>query len=419
VTWYTATGPQLRKWCREIDSRLGGQEGIPLFSVSQTRGVVPRSEISDLEARADDFAKYKVVDKGDIVLNRFNAYRGSLGIAPGIGIVSPDYAVIRTHGASVKYIEYWLKSDEVSNFLKSTMGGLGAQDPDSSGFSRVNVSALLKLSVHIDDVATQKAIAEYLDRETAQIDDLVAKQEQLITTLGERRQVIIRDATTLGVRGPRKTHDSGIPWIGPVVDDWVVAPLKFYANTGAGSGFPLEKQGETGEEITFIKVNALARADSRGMISVRDDTVSRATAKKLGARIYSKNTVVLAKIGAALLLGRIRQLTEDSCIDNNMLAVVPKSNTSSRYLFYSLNLINFERIVNPGAVPSTSETAVGNFKLPFPPLPEQDQIAQFLDYKLGILDATIEKAHDTISALKERRQALISAAVTGKISVGS
>lgn len=121
---------------------------------------------------------------------------------------------------------------------------------------------------------------------------------------------------------------SGAPELGPLPAHWNAVRLKRIAHIKGGSGFPHENQGRTDEELSFHKVNALAQADQRGRLLRSENTVSRQTAALLGATVFPPETIVFAKVGAALLLGRIRALAEEACLDNNMMGVVPTSRVS-------------------------------------------------------------------------------------------
>lgn len=206
--------------------------------------------------------------------------------------------------------------------------------------------------------------------------------------------------------------DSGAEWLGKVPAHWQVCGLKFVGKTVAGSGFPHEYQGVEGEKYPFLKVNALGRADALGVINSREDSISESVAEKLRASIIPAGSVVLAKIGAALLLGRIRTLSEDSCIDNNMLSVQISNKAVSRFVFYAMQQIQFDVLVNPGAVPSLSERNFRSFKLAFPPLNEQRAIAAYLDRETKEIDDFIADQDELIALLNERRAATITQAVS-------
>jgi type I restriction enzyme S subunit len=392
-----------------------GLVGEELLSVYRDHGVVPKASRDDNHnVESEDLSSYQLVRVGDMVMNKMKAWQGSIALSDFRGIVSPAYFVYRpTHEFSRKYFHYLMRSAPyIAEYNRISKGvRIGQWDLDPTYFRTTQLI--------VPPPEEQRAIADFLDRETAQIDTLIAEQETLIRTLEERRGVMIREAVTVGIRGLVKMQDTEIPWVGPVCATWKIAPLKYLATTGAGAGFPIEEQGVLDEPIAFIKVNSLGRSNSEGIIQEFDDTVSIETAARLGAKVYPPETIVLAKIGAALLLGRIRQLAVESCVDNNMMAVTARMGTSARYLFYVLNLIQFERIVNPGAVPSTSESAVKNLKFPFPEFPEQIAIANYLDVETRKLDTIVETTREVVSVLQQRRRSLISAAVTGKIKVAS
>jgi type I restriction enzyme S subunit len=210
-----------------------------------------------------------------------------------------------------------------------------------------------------------------------------------------------------------KYKDSGVEWLGEVPEHWRVSPIKRLGYLKGGAGFPHENQGVDGQELPFHKVNALARADARGGLLSDGNTVSREVAAKLGAHIFPPGTIVFAKVGAALLLGRIRILTRHACIDNNMMGVVVhQSPCSTQFMLHAMGLIRFDLIANPGAVPSINEGHVADFPLPIPPIPEQTAIAAFLDRETAKLDALVSEQQRLIELLKEKRQAVISHAVT-------
>ncbi|WP_104199432.1 restriction endonuclease subunit S [Cryobacterium sp. Y29] len=194
-------------------------------------------------------------------------------------------------------------------------------------------------------------------------------------------------------------------------DGWRHLPIKRVADTFSGAGFPIDQQGVTDEEIPFHKVASLSGADSTGWIHGSDDTISKSTAANLRAPLLDSGTIVIAKIGAALLLGRIRQLAQRSTIDNNMLGIIA-SGSHARFLYFALQTLDFAALVNPGAVPSLSDRNLRMWPIMLPPDAEQQQIAAFLDRETGQIDALITKQEQLVETLTERRQAVIAQAVT-------
>ncbi len=194
--------------------------------------------------------------------------------------------------------------------------------------------------------------------------------------------------------------------------------LKLIGRLKGGAGFPHIEQGTESSELSFHKVNALSRAGSDGVLLPSENTISRNTATQLGAFVFPPRSIVFAKVGAALLLARIRILSEDSCIDNNMMGlIVAQERNDVTFVRYAMNLVRFDLIANPGAVPSLNESQIGSVVLSVPPISEQAAIATFLDHETAKLDTLTTEAKTAIILLQERRTALISAAVTGKIDV--
>lgn len=205
---------------------------------------------------------------------------------------------------------------------------------------------------------------------------------------------------------------SGVEWLGEVPEEWRVVPIKHLGVLKGGAGFPHDKQGVQGEELNFHKVNALGAADKLGFLGHSENTISKSTANALGAYVFPSSSIVFAKVGAALLLSRIRQLRKPSCIDNNMMGLVVHDDYVTNFVKYSMQLVKFDYIVNPGAIPSLNEFNMGNSVLVAPPRSVQFAIANFLDYETAKIDTLIEKQQQLIKLLKEKRQAVISHAVT-------
>jgi type I restriction enzyme S subunit len=146
------------------------------------------------------------------------------------------------------------------------------------------------------------------------------------------------------------------------------------------------------------------------------NTISEATARRLRAFIFPIQTIVFAKVGAALRLNRRRILVRPSCIDNNMMGFIAR-HCDHVWAFYWLSGLDLGEIANPGAVPSVNEYQMRNTPVALPPDPEQRAIVLFLDRETTRIDACVGKVRAAIKRLKEMRTALISSAVTGKIDV--
>ncbi len=205
----------------------------------------------------------------------------------------------------------------------------------------------------------------------------------------------------------------GVGWLGDVPEHWEVRRLKDVGRLVAGIAFPEALQGVEGEELPFFKVGDLAKSTDGRRLDGTEHTISRETASEIRARVIPPESVVYAKIGAALLLNRRRLTTRPACIDNNMSAYVPdRARITTQWALYVLSLLDFGEHVNPGAVPSLSEGDQATLPIPLPPLDEQRAIAAYLDRETERIDALVAKKRQLIERLQEYRTALITRTVT-------
>lgn len=178
-------------------------------------------------------------------------------------------------------------------------------------------------------------------------------------------------------------------------------------NVVSGSGFPDAFQGLTGEELPFYKVSSLKSADL-GKLGTADNSISTATAAKLKARIIPPGSVVMAKIGAALFLGRYAQTTVPCCIDNNMQALVPRTGMiDSRYLSYVMTQVPLRALVKDGPVPTVDVMGLKMTHVPYQAFENQQAIADSLDRETGEIDAMIGKMDELKEELTSRRWSVI------------
>lgn len=398
-----------RESAEKIDDAVIG----PMLSVSGYRGIEVKEYDDENRRRLDEeLVGYRIVRPGQLVVNTMWLNYAGLGVSDYEGHVSPAYR------------SYWIEREVNRRYLHHLMRStiyvqgytrlLTGIRPNSLQMSRDD---LMDFPVIIPPANDQTAIAAFLERETAKIDALVAEQQRLIALLKEKRQAVISHAVTKGLNSNAPMKDSGIEWLGEIPAHWGVVPLKHLGEFNAGAGFPHEDQGIEGEELTFYKVNSLGRADAFDVLGDSEDTISRDTAARLRAFVFPPRTIAFAKIGAALLLGRLRLTDRPACLDNNMMGLTVNAGTSVEFVKHAMSLVRFDYISNPGTVPSLNEGQISNVAIACPPLQEQLEIVRELDGLTGRIDTLAAEAQSAITLLQERRAALISAAVTGKIDV--
>lgn len=390
------------------------------MAVSQTRGVIPRSELTDDLPRADSFEKYKVCVSGDLVLNRFNAYRGSLGVAPDAGMVSPDYLVLRPrHSGVSRFLEYWLRSSRVSNEMLRAMGGLGAANPDESGFSRIDVAALMRLEVEVNGVAEQRRIAEFLDRETAQIDELIAKQEQLISTLAERLQSRVEMLVTGADKLGRDRRETGVEWWPQLPSNWGTPKVTHHFEVVLGKMLDAGREPLVGEHsMPYVRAANIQETELR-----LDDLNSMPMNSSEISRLDLRAGDLLVVEGGAV---GVNQYLDDDLpgisFQKTVNRVRPRGAGSSEYLGFVLDVLRWRGVIdmicNKSTIAHFTAEKLAALRVPWPPISRQFEIAQEVRELRNDVSLLSARALGAIRLLRERRQALISAAVTGQTDVG-
>ena len=386
----------------------GSDSEFPALSVTM-QGILPQLETAAKTDRGDD---RKVVRVGDYVINSRSDRKGSGGISALEGSVSLISIVMEPVEIVPKFAHHLLRSvafqEEFYRFGRGIVADLWSTRFDD----------LKRIQVFLPSKERQAAIAFYLDRETARIDALIEKKIRFIELLKEKRQALITQAVTKGLDPNVPMRDSGVEWIGEVPEGWTVSKLKRLGRLKGGAGFPPAMQGQTGMEIGFYKVGDLGRSSDGITLSSAQHTISREMASKIGARIFAPGSLCWAKIGAALSLNRRRLISTNACLDNNMTGFTCDERVaSSRYMLHLMSVVDFSVHAKPGAVPSFSEGDQGELPMPVPPIEEQMEIAEYIDRTESKMHTLMMRVENSIDLLKERRSALITAAVTGQIDL--
>ena len=261
----------------------------------------------------------------------------------------------------------------------------------------------------------QSAIASFLDRETAKIDTLIAKQEKLIKLLKEKRQAMISHAVTKGLNPNAKMKDSGIEWLGEVPEHWEVNALKRDFRVIGGSTPKSDYENYWDGSIIWVTPADLSKLSSFKI----DDSQRKITADGLqscGTTLVPCGSIILSTRAP---IGSLAIADSELCTNQGCKALVPGDNSNSHFYAYLLSVATAE-LNNRGKGTTFLELSgdeLGSFKVTFPTALEQSAIASFLDRESAKIDTLIAKAEQAITLQKEHRTALISAAVTGKIDV--
>ncbi|MBY8083877.1 restriction endonuclease subunit S [Vibrio furnissii] len=289
--------------------------------------------------------------------------------------------------------------------------------PDTNGAKIMN-GEMAAISLCIPSDYEQQKIANFLDHETAKIDTLIAKQEKLIELLKEKRQAVISHAVTKGLNPNAPMKDSGVEWLGEVPEHWVVTKLKWKTSTTSG-GTPTTSKYEMYYKDGYIPWIRTTDLNNGKLLETPVNITSKALADT-ACSILPKNSILLAMYGGAGSIGKHSLLMFEATINQAVCGIYPSSAFESEFLHYFYEFYRPFWMINAAGTrkdPNIGQDHIKEGKVVLPPVAEQRTIVAHINKTLALLDRLNVKATDAIELAKERKTALISAAVTGKIDV--
>ncbi len=267
-------------------------------------------------------------------------------------------------------------------------------------------------------VNEQAVIATFLDHETAKIDALVAEQEKLIALLKEKRQAVISHAVTKGLDPDAPMKDSGIEWLQEVPAHWECAPMKYLVHLQSGGTPSKERLDYWDGEIPWASAKDM-KADC---LFDTEDHITEYAIENGAAVLVPCGAVVVVVRG--MILARtfpVALTTRDMAINQDLKAVICRKRLRPEFLAWYLRGTSDEslcRLDEAGhGTKALRMDAWTSLEFALPPLDEQAAIAEFIADATKRFDSLTAEADVAMTLLKERRSALISAAVTGKIDV--
>ena len=275
----------------------------------------------------------------------------------------------------------------------------------------LNSGIVKSLNLPLPSIAEQKHILSFLDHETAKIDSLITKQEKLIELLKEKRQAVISHAVTKGLNPDVVMKDSGVEWLGQVPEHWVVTRAKFVANVF----IPQRNKPELNDSEGFAWVTMDDMKNK--YIQNVNRYVTKNSAILAGSKVLEKGAVIASCVGnfGVTSINKI-----DVIINQQLQAFIPK-NIKAEYLqnLVSISKNYFELIGTAATLVYVNQEGFQNLPVLLPPHDEQVAICLQIENYENKYDQLINLGLQQIKILQERRTALISSAVTGKINVSN
>ena len=360
--------------------------GDTLISENRENGVVPvygSNGIIDTHSSANTLSPAIIIGR-----------KGSLGKiqysdVPCFVIDTAYFIDRRTSHVNLRWLHYVLQALKLERFRNSVLPGLNRDSAESQYIPLIRKE-------------DQTQIANFLDRKTKQIDEIIRIKEQQIELLHEQRTALINQAVTKGLDPNVEMKPSGVEWIGAIPAHWIISKVKYEFESLDNLRIPLN-------------------AETRGSMKskIYDYYGASGVIDKVEDYIFNEPLILIGEDGANLYLRSTPlafKATGKYWVNNHAHVLKPKQGNID-YLTNILESLDYTHYITGAAQPKLTSERLMNITVTIPPPFEQAQIADFLNSKTQQIDELITTEQRKIELLKEYRQSLISEAVTGKIDV--
>ena len=369
-------------------------------------GIVPQLETA---AKTDDGDNRKLVRIGDFAINSRSDRRGSCGISAYDGSVSLINLVLTPRGQMYPRFYNWLFHTELfaDEFYK---WGHGIVDD----LWTTRWQEMKRISIVSPSYQEQQRIAEFLDRKCAEVDEMIALQEQIIEELKAYKQSVITEAVTKGLNPAAPMRDSGIEWIGQIPEHWEVRRIKFIGKAENGLTYTPNDVCDESEGILVLRSSNI----QNGKLAFDDNVYVRSVPDSLRVRVG--DIIICSRNGSASLVGKSALV--DSEIDASFGAFMMRfrSNHNHKYIHFLLTatISHYKQLFTTTTINQLTIGLINNIAMPFvEDATEQQAIADYLDEKCADIDSLIQTKQSKIDSLKEYKKSIIYEYVTGKREV--
>lgn len=391
-----------------------GCPDAPVLSLYRDFGVVPKDSRNDNHnVTSLDTSNYKVVDIGDLVINKMKAWQGSMAVSDYRGIVSPAYHVcsITSNKVNKRYLHHLLRNPAyLPEYARLSTGmRIGQWDLGFDDFK--NIPFL------IPPLDEQAKIADYLDNGCASLDVMLTKTRSSIEEYKKLKQAVITQAVTKGVRGEREMKDSGVDYIGQIPAKWVLGKLRNVGDTQNG----ISKSSEFfGKGFPFVSYSDVYKNYSlpfavSGLVESTPEEQERYSVKE-GDIFFTRTSETIEEVGFSCVCEKD---IPNATFAGFLIRVRPFSDKLhtpyAKYYFRSSHLrFYLVKEMNLVTRASLGQSLLKSMPVLLPPLEEQKEIANSLDAKCAEIDRLIAKKEQLVKELENYKKSLIFEYVTGK-----
>lgn len=350
---------------------------------------------------------YQGVRSGDLMIHAMDGFAGAIGISDSDGKCSPVCSVCIPwikQSVNMLFYGYLVRQLAVTDFILSLAKGIRER---STEFRFSEFSGLVLAIPSKDE---QDKIVAFLKHETQKIDRLIGKQQQLIELLKEKRHAVISHVVTKGLNPNVPMKDSGVEWVDSIPSHWEVMPTFSLCEASMKKNYDGIESNVL--SLSYGKIIPRNVDTNYGLLPESFNTYQIVECRDIILRLTD-----LQNDKNSLRVGLVKQ---KGIITSAYLKLKSKSRISPDFLYQLLHSYDTTKVfygMGGGLRQSMKFEDFRRLPLLLPPTNEQKKIAVFLDQETTKIDNLIEKQQQIIQLLQERRTALISAAVTGKIDV--
>ena len=377
--------------------------------------IIKRDVDTNFGLLPESFNTYQIVDVGDIILRLTDLQNDKrslrVGLAKEKGIITSAYLKLKPKDRLDSVFAYRLLHSYDTTKVYYGLGGGLRQSMKFEDFRR--------LPILVPPYEEQIQINKFLDYEVVRIDTLIEKQQTLIQLLKEKRQAVISHAVTKGLNPDAPMKDSGVEWLGEVPEHWDLAPLKYLCNF-SGGGTP------TKDNLSYWTGGTIPWVSPKDMklfwIDKTQDYITENAVKESSTKLIKAGSLLMVvRSGILQRTIPIAINTVDVTMNQDMRALQfnerMTSEYAANYIVGNVDKLLFAWSKEGATVESIEQEYLSNSLFPVPPVAEQQQIVDKINEQMKTFDSLVSKSQKAIQLMQERRTALISAAVTGKIDV--
>lgn len=383
----------------------------PIFEIPVIRiGDMQKEKIlydNCLKTKEKEKLKQFLISNNDILIALSGATIGKIAFCDtdNKAYINQRVAIVRS---KLKLVKYYFLTRGFSLLIELACNG--------SAQPNISTKEIGEFKIPLPPLKEQEQIANFLDEKCKKIANFIEKKEKLITLLKEQKQALINETITKGLDKNINFKDSGIEWLGEIPQHWRIVKLKYVAFTNIGLVYTPDDIIENPDEgYPVLRANNIqnGKIDYQDLIYIKSKQIGK---KQI---ISSGDLLMCVRNGSENLLGKTAKIQDGYFSFGAFTAIIKSQFNDYFYWIFQTNMLrkSIASFSASNGIGQISQDDIKNFIISFPPLKEQEQIAQFLDSEISKIDKIIEKTKKQIKLIKEYKTTLINQAVCGRIDL--